>query len=89
MTLKARDIEGIFKAHGSERGALMCMQQLAEEQGAVREAVAQLAEMMNSMADTLIDITKVAHKQHDFVKDVQKRMGIGDGHDDGRQTRDG
>lgn len=89
MSLKTRELEANIAKHGVEGGIKYTMLQLIEEQHAVREAVANLAEMMNQMADTLLQITQVATIQKDNVDMVKKTLGIDDGGDDGAQSRDG
>jgi len=89
MSLRSREIVGHMKAHGHERGTVLCLQVLAEEQHAIREAVANLAEMLNKMSDILVDVANVSQFQAESIDSVKKTMGVDDGHDSGVQTKNG
>jgi len=87
--IKARDVIPTLKQQGYERGSATILQGIIEQQQADREAIAQLAEMMTSMSDTLMQIAGVATVQRSMLEQVQKTMGIDDGLDTGVQTKDG
>ena len=91
MSLKARDIAGHMKAHGIEKGTVLCMQVLAEEQGAMREAISNLAEMMDQLSDIIVSVTQVTGQQQTSLEKVQKVMGSSDNYaeDGAPTTRDG
>ena len=86
MSLKARDVQGHLKAHGYEKGTELMFKVLAEEQGAMRESIAQLAEMMNQLSDIIVQVTQIGEHQADAITKVQKTLGH---HDDKPTTRDG
>ena len=75
MSLKARDIKGHLKAHGYEHGTALCLEVLAEEQGAMREAIANLAEMVDKMSDIIVQVTSVTTQHQTAISKVQKTMG--------------
>jgi len=75
MSLKARDIKGHLKAHGYEHGTALCLEVLAEEQGAMREAISNLAEMMDKLSDIIVQVTSVATQHHTSLERVNKIMG--------------
>ena len=87
MSLKARDVKGHLKAHGYEMGTALCLEVLAEEQQAMREAISNLAEMMDKLSDIIVNVTSVTTQHQSAIQKVQQTMGEGD---DGKPTtRDG
>jgi len=51
--LKARDVEPTIRAHGFEKGVVICITKLAEYQTVIRESQMEMAILL----DRLVDIT--------------------------------
>jgi hypothetical protein len=75
MSLKARDVTGHLKAHGYEKGAELMFQVLAEEQAAIREAMANLAEMMDQLSNIIVDVTSVTTQHQTAISKFKQTMG--------------
>jgi len=87
--IKARDVEKTLKMAGIEKGSMVLFQGIIEQQHAVHEAVAQLAEMIDKMSDILMQQVQVSTHQASTTDQIQKTLGLDDGHDDGVQSEDG
>ncbi len=77
--LKARDVEPTIRAHGFEKGVVICITKLAEYQTVIRESQMEMAMMIDKLIDITANFSTVAENMHNVVTQLQKKdSGVGD-----------
>ncbi len=77
--LKARNVESIIRAHGFDKGIVICLVQLAEYQTVIRESQMEMAGMLDQMVDVVANFSTVAENMSNAVTQLQKKdSGVSD-----------
>ena len=74
--LKARDVEPTIRAHGFEKGAVMCLTKLAEYQTVIRESQMEMAMMIDRLIDITAQFSDVAENMRIAIE--KKDSGVTD-----------
>ncbi len=74
--LKARDVEPTIRAHGFEKGVVMCLTKLAEYQTVIRESQMEMAVMIDKLIDITSQFSNVAENMRVAIE--KKDSGVSD-----------
>ncbi len=74
--LKARDVEPTIRAHGFEKGIVMCLTKLAEYQTVIRESQLDMAMMIDRLIDITSQFSDVAENMRIAIE--KKDSGVTD-----------
>ncbi len=74
--LKARDVEPTIRAHGFEKGTVMCLTKIAEYQTVIRESQMEMAMMIDKLIDITSDFSNVAENMRIAIE--KKDSGVSD-----------
>ncbi len=74
--LKARDVEPTIRAHGFEKGVVMCLTKLAEYQTVIRESQLDMAMMIDRLIDITSQFSDVAENLRIAIE--KKDSGVSD-----------
>lgn len=71
--LKARDVEPTIRAHGFEKGAVLCLTKLAEYQTVIRESQMEMATLLDKVIDITANFSDIAENMHNALEATKKK----------------
>lgn len=76
MSLKVRDIEDIFKRHGTERGSKKAIMLLTETVVSQQEALIDMAKIIDAQSGIIEQMSGATEALINSHSQVRKRMGL-------------
>ena len=88
MPLKSRDIAGIIRSKGTEKGIIYIVSALAEDNSILRQEMKEAATQLINMSDILLKVSQY-NEDTMSVMDKMRKIATGEEDEDGFQGGDG
>ena len=88
MPLKSRDIAGIIRSKGTEKGIIYIVSALAEDNSILRQEMKEAATQLINMSDILLKVSQY-NADTMSVMDKMRKIATGEEDEDGFQGGDG
>lgn len=73
--MRMRDVRPRMKEHGVEKGTIMCLEELAEQQSVMKQQMVEMAKQMISIINSLQSVVVVGERMKQAVEDINKKYG--------------